>query len=63
MIRRLSLIHICLLGLVGAFHAHIVLLCFPDLFVELARNQMDGSFPASLRTVSYTHLDVYKRQV
>ena len=38
-----------LLGLVGAFHAHIVLLCFPDLFVELARDQMDGSFPDSLR--------------
>ena len=37
------------LGLVGAFHAHIVLFCFPDLFVELARNQMDGSFPDSLR--------------
>ena len=35
-------------GLVGAFHAHIVLLCFPDLFVELARDQMDGSFPDSL---------------
>ncbi len=33
-----------LLGLVGAFHAHIVLFCFPDLFVELARDQMDGSF-------------------
>ena len=26
-----------------------VLFCFPDLFVELARNQMDGSFPDSLR--------------
>ena len=38
-----------LLGLVGAFHAHIVLLCFPDLFVELAHDQMDGSFPDSLR--------------
>ena len=38
-----------LLGLVGAFHAHIVLLCFSDLFVELARDQMDGSFPDSLR--------------
>jgi hypothetical protein len=34
---------------VGAFHAHIVLLCFPDLFVELACDQMDGSFPDSLR--------------
>ena len=38
-----------LLGFVGAFHAHIVLLCFPDLFVELARDQMDGSFLDSLR--------------
>ena len=37
------------LGLVGAFHAHIVLFCFPDLFVELARNQMDGSFLDPLR--------------
>jgi hypothetical protein len=34
---------------VGAFHAHIVLFCFPDLFVEFARNQMDGSFPDPLR--------------
>ena len=38
-----------LLGLVGAFHAHIVLLCFPDLFVELARDQLDGCFLHSLR--------------
>ena len=37
------------LGLMGAFHAHVVLLCFPDLFVELAHDQMDGSFPDSLR--------------
>ena len=28
------------LGLMSAFHTHVVLLCFPDLFVELARNQM-----------------------
>jgi hypothetical protein len=34
---------------VGAFHAHIVLFCFPNLFVELARDQMDGSFLDPLR--------------
>ena len=38
-----------LLGLVGAFHAHIVLFCFPDFFVELARDQMDRSFLDPLR--------------
>ena len=37
------------LGLVGAFHAHIVLFCFPDFFVELARDQMDRSFLDPLR--------------
>ena len=34
---------------VGAFHAHIVLFCFPDFFVELARDQMDRSFLDPLR--------------
>ena len=37
------------LSFVGAFHAHIVLFCFPDLFVELARDQMDRSFLDPLR--------------
>ena len=52
-----------LLGLVGAFHAHIVLFCFPDLFVKLARDQMDGSFLNPLRKFGRWFFLVLKGQL
>jgi hypothetical protein len=48
---------------VGAFHAHIVLFCFPDLFVKLARDQMDGSFLNPLRKFGRWFFLVLKGQL